>query len=521
MHPALYITELLTAILPAADSWSPEKRRTAAAMASTCRAFYEPATNFLWEELPYVEPLLDCLAGAHGIDSPPSTDGASGLAVGKWACFFTHATRVKVLHVELKEYPSYSDEASKSVDDRKYEDIEEQLSTLVLIHTLSESPIFPKLHTVVVTDYFFAPRWSYASYVPFFMGPEVRRVKVEALGHATTQALSQLTLSCPQLRQLELDYVFDSDIKLLRCYQALEEALCSHHQCPVGLPMALAQLGSLRRASLRFPPEFAGLGKSGGQSILFPNLESLKLYDFPSISILPDFIQSIGSTRLTSLTVEDLGWVSNDTTPFDQTIAALAKFPMLRELILEGTDHTPLHVLDRSVFPPLPPPKLHLLEELTISLPDVFHVETQTIPELGKAWPSLRRLDVRTKYKTYGHEDPPRVWTLDALDLCAAHLPNLQYLDMDFDTSTIRSLPPPSSRSLSHITIYTAFTQVDEQDVALIAAYISSIYPNAHVLFEHIWWGGEDDPDVRRWIDIGRAVAKARGNDGPATSIEH
>lgn len=245
-------------------------------------------------------------------------------------------------------------------------------------------------------------------------------------------------------------------------------------------------------------------------------MESFKLYEFPSISILPDFLQSIGSTRLTSLIVEDLWWESNDTTPFHQTIAAFAKFPMLRQVILEGTDHTPLHVLDRAVFPPLPLPKLHLFEELTISLPDVFHVEAQTITELDKAWPSLRRLDVRTKYKTYGHEDLPRVWTLDALDLCVAHLPKLEYLDMDFDISTIRSLPSPSSRS---ITIYAAYTQVDEQDVPPIAAYNSSIYPNARVLFEVAWGGNVNEPDVRRWIDIGRAVAKARGDDGEALGV--
>lgn len=59
MHLCLQITEVLSAVLQAIDADS--KLPTNAAMARTCRAFYEPASDALWEDLPRLGPLLKCL----------------------------------------------------------------------------------------------------------------------------------------------------------------------------------------------------------------------------------------------------------------------------------------------------------------------------------------------------------------------------------------------------------------------------------------------------------------------------
>ncbi|EKM58960.1 uncharacterized protein PHACADRAFT_249096 [Phanerochaete carnosa HHB-10118-sp] len=79
MHRALQISEILVVILRAADKKS--KLRTAAAMACTCWTFCEPANDVLWEALPCLLPLLNCLSGDAPADSerhlvsprPPNT----------------------------------------------------------------------------------------------------------------------------------------------------------------------------------------------------------------------------------------------------------------------------------------------------------------------------------------------------------------------------------------------------------------------------------------------------------------
>ena len=76
MHPCLAVPEIIEAIAGFADAklydhyervFGPRPVSTALALAQTCRAFYEPASNVLWSRLPSFEPLLSLLL-------PPSTN---------------------------------------------------------------------------------------------------------------------------------------------------------------------------------------------------------------------------------------------------------------------------------------------------------------------------------------------------------------------------------------------------------------------------------------------------------------
>lgn len=55
MHRALYIVELVHQIASHTDTAS------LPGLASTCRAFQDPALDALWGDLPSVMPIVDCL----------------------------------------------------------------------------------------------------------------------------------------------------------------------------------------------------------------------------------------------------------------------------------------------------------------------------------------------------------------------------------------------------------------------------------------------------------------------------
>lgn len=74
MHRMLYVEEILREIFSnllfrSLMLFSHSPRRDALALATTCRAFKEPALDILWEELPSLAPLVRCLPGASSMDS--------------------------------------------------------------------------------------------------------------------------------------------------------------------------------------------------------------------------------------------------------------------------------------------------------------------------------------------------------------------------------------------------------------------------------------------------------------------
>lgn len=61
MHRSLQIPEILSEILASISPESQKDRASQAAMARTCKLFYEPAMNALWFKINSITPLLKCL----------------------------------------------------------------------------------------------------------------------------------------------------------------------------------------------------------------------------------------------------------------------------------------------------------------------------------------------------------------------------------------------------------------------------------------------------------------------------
>ena len=62
MHPCLLVSEIIELIIKFSDSNNPP-HSSPAALAQTCRAFYEPACDIRWKSLNSLQPLLRCFSG--------------------------------------------------------------------------------------------------------------------------------------------------------------------------------------------------------------------------------------------------------------------------------------------------------------------------------------------------------------------------------------------------------------------------------------------------------------------------
>lgn len=72
MHQALLVPEVLLEIFAHVNDMESEScttprstQKNFAALAVTCKAFYEPTTEFLWAEINQLEPLLGCVTRLH------------------------------------------------------------------------------------------------------------------------------------------------------------------------------------------------------------------------------------------------------------------------------------------------------------------------------------------------------------------------------------------------------------------------------------------------------------------------
>jgi hypothetical protein len=68
MHRALFILEILVEIFKFSDfdlSWYERSRKTLAALARTCKTFYDPAMNLLWADMDGLRALFGCVMRFH------------------------------------------------------------------------------------------------------------------------------------------------------------------------------------------------------------------------------------------------------------------------------------------------------------------------------------------------------------------------------------------------------------------------------------------------------------------------
>ncbi|EKM58965.1 uncharacterized protein PHACADRAFT_205155 [Phanerochaete carnosa HHB-10118-sp] len=173
-----------------------------------------------------------------------------------------------------------------------------------------------------------------------------------------------------------------------------------------------------------------------------------------------------------------------------QAVDAPAKLSSLRSLTLIGDSAI------GPTFPPEPFLKLHSLEELYLNIPGFF----------------LTSQDVESTLHS---------WSLDALECFATHLPMLEQLTTENDTSTVPTLGVPLARSLIPISLIVASSPLREEHWWHAATYISHVYPNASctLSYSDVDSKGKDEDERLNsnqlcWRYVNRAIAAARTNQG-------
>lgn len=512
MHRALEIDEIFTAVVQTIGD--DERQSTMAALSLTCRALYDPASDVLWGDLPYFEPLLKCLP-AKFVEQPLRLAEARELLPRPWARFLAHAARVKTLKVSrIKE---------------GLRKTQKHMHLLALVRSLSGVPIFPRLHTLVMGHTFTMPRSQLAMYLPLFLGPEVCTVQLALEGDEkdSPPALDQILLHCPRLRTLELESMpRDQHMGALSCLITLEKLTCGERYGRLDTPRDLtpiAHLPSLRHLVVKpFKLKTAAkkIPKGLRRTPMFSTLETLELvyvrFDYP---LLTSILQSITSTQLHTLFIQGVEW-ETDVDSLDHVLRLVAEFQTLRVLHLHSNAYGFAHE-----FPSLPLLRLRNLEELDLRLGNVIRCTGRGISELGCACPRLRRLSV---FPGYGFQDAS-LWSLSALELFATHLPDLEFLSATFSPSTIPPLGNTLSPISSHaqiilmISVGDARTELDEASIERLAAYVFRVYPNAACALPD-WCRDLEDGDLdasqRSWRRVSQVFERMRtcehsGNPGP------
>ncbi|KAG1872834.1 hypothetical protein C8R48DRAFT_695770 [Suillus tomentosus] len=111
MHQALLVPEVILEIfayvniIPSTETTSTQK--LLAALARTCKIFYEPAMDLLWTEIHELEPLLGCVARLHPLIyhsgamwDEPWAKGVEPLSANEARQFLRHSSRIRTLDIQ-------------------------------------------------------------------------------------------------------------------------------------------------------------------------------------------------------------------------------------------------------------------------------------------------------------------------------------------------------------------------------------------------------------------------------------
>ncbi|KIP07563.1 hypothetical protein PHLGIDRAFT_414883 [Phlebiopsis gigantea 11061_1 CR5-6] len=455
MHTSkcLQIPEMVTMIVAGVPLSHKEGdyRATYAALARTCRAFYEPAANALWEDLSDVAPLVRALPQyTWSMSQTGSIKFLCSPAMDEWKRFIANAARVKKLRLS----------GSKS--------LKKLLRTISLGLPTGESP-FPNLRRLVLKSI----EIETMSHASIAIHPGLTGIQIHDCNSAAMcSLLACLGRTCLSLQFLSADCPIPIDAApIFTRFPSLQtfECPCSG---PERIPLPhLAALSTLHSLSTLLPPD-SGVRKLD-PAVAFKSLRTLKLHGIVSSSTLTLFLRSVSSRTLRDL------YMDCDLDPPSGFLAELfdviSTFAALQSLSLNmGTMPVDRDGGSANYVCSLEPLyRLPLLRDLRLNSVVVTPLTNEIIPSLGKIWPDLRNLNF-----DYSTVQPGDI-TLEALELFAAYLPKLNNLYLYLDDTVVPSYKNLRARSLIPIHLFLGDSPIPEDSWCSVAAYITSVYPNA------------------------------------------
>lgn len=352
--------------------------------------------------------------------------------------------------------------------------------------------------------------------IPFLLGPKLERCELK--GSLNRKAMSTILLHlaqcAPGLKDLEIDNARLKNCAGVLCsFHKLESFRCRRGELTKADLFHLAQLPSLWLAEVslgafEIPPadELEG--------VFFPSLRYLWIHSDHSPSSILRLLESIQSLTLDSLTVH---FPAPSSGHFNSILEAIAKFKDLHLLMIQGLWNSEWAGGQLELYTIEPLLGLRDLVDFSIEAPGIACSE-DAIPRFAEAWPYMSGLTLIRRPGALLL--PHSTFTLNALKLFSKHMPKLDALQVDMDMASVPKPLSAADRNMHDIELSLEKNPLKAKAWAKVAAFISSVYPNASMPIDEVYPEDGLPENCRHWRKV-QAAVKAYGrllNDNPAES---
>ncbi|KAJ6461931.1 hypothetical protein C8R47DRAFT_1327345 [Mycena vitilis] len=500
MHRCLGILEIVESICANLDEtgYPPALSGTSGALAALARTssmMSGPALNVLWRALDDPSPFLNLLPSDMLTLARDGLPGLPGIEIWRMARPImpadlerplVYAPRVKVVSITW-------------LTAKKYSEI-----FLSLSMCCPGGLLFPSLHTFswnqMIDRTTFCP-------LRMFCPSTLTRISLVDSGSPTTLSLlSALATDCPGLKHISLVFVSPSR----HVQSAVSTLICKIqdiHTLKLGVPTSAALLHIAQLSGLT-SLDLSGLPASleGATQPIFPRLLHLRL---GPIEIQPatEFVSSLVDAPLHSLQVILKTCVTAaQTDALFRTLPGTLSPKSLKSFVLRNTaaDIPTAGQEDYRISAP----SLGILScfsgltTLSVMSPVGFDLDDAAVDRLTTAWPHLQELTLRTNMMS------PRIrLTLNALRSLAAHCPQLNSLDIEFNPASLPSATDGGrvvQESLESLSVGCS----PILKPGPVARYLSSLFPNLRSISTAREDEDNEDPEeVEEW---GQAISYHR-----------
>ncbi|KAG1879620.1 hypothetical protein C8R48DRAFT_236955 [Suillus tomentosus] len=482
MHEALLVPEVVLHIFAHVNEIGEPSyaertlsRQTLAALATTCKTFYEPAMDFLWSDMKRLLPLLGCVTRLHPMIYPTTQQswsrGIEPLSELERSQFLRHSCRVRTMSVS-------------SDDD---------------FHLLRSFPydtcVFPKLHSLSWVTIF-------TRYLRFFLSPTLRSCYIAIL--QPDLARHSIGTRCPALEGLDI-------VTMGTVSQAphLSETICSckalvRLQCPPLNSAAwkhLSTVPTLLNMSI-YQESFSGsLSRLDTHNLNFSTFLNVTTLRF-CFAPITDIIAVIQHSEFPSLKEFEL---------VDHILPGAELLPLLRALSQCKACNTLENIAIYDDDPEVDEPSANSfavtrellcftqLRSLRLYLDCSINPDNVSLFEAMSSWPQIRSLSLSDP-----HRRPPQV-TFRGLFAALSQCPHLHALHVEIDVANIDI--DPKAESFQHTSLKSiGYYSSPAANAEAVARIIFTMLPNLQLADT---WG-----DVNTHLKFLKASSSLQGTDG-------
>ncbi|KAK7053781.1 hypothetical protein R3P38DRAFT_2601554 [Favolaschia claudopus] len=477
---ALQVTEIVRMICEEV-AWP--SRKNALSLATTSRAFSDPALDIIWRELRSLVPLVKCMPESLWKDQVQGTNSSKKSVIclrrpmsdSDLQRFLFYSVRVKI--VGFNELHTFRGSCMHTTKLHP-----EFLRALDM--ALPPSPM-PRLSEIV-----WYPDTDDGLSIRHFLGPQIRKMVLRIEGSAANLSmLSLIKSSCPNL--LDLNLIVSTDNP--RSIAFISEVLCGFQRltelCVPNLDQAgflhVAQLPSLTALDLDYakgslyPPDFLPTPAFSALQRLYVRGNSARL--------CVGLIKSISSPRFESLDLRPLSswktasWLELHTALRD----SLATSTVFHSIEVEESEDSPrptniaAHVLSPDTLRPLL--SIKTLTTVKYQIYAGFDIDDDILKEMIQVWPTMESLRLSGAFY---HTQPPRT-TLNSLIQLARNCPKLYDVGFRMDATEVPEfVQVPGQRISNGLQILdVGLSPIDCTEEANVAAFISNLFPSLESLY--------------------------------------